>query len=179
MPEGSKESRRSVAQVNRMIRGIVEAETVGHFFWARGKVERYYKSDMGHVYFELADGKTRIRCALKKHRTIPFDLHNDMEVDVYGDVRVYEERASVEIRVLNVRLIASAADASPTDAAEEVKQPAQHPFASNGYLRLLDIIHLCSHCGVYCAGGGDHRLQFNGVMMAITASHAAAAVQRA
>ena len=140
MPERSKESRHSVAQVNRMIRGIVEAETVGRFFWVRGKVEGYYKSDMGHVYFELADGKARISCALKKQRTIPFDLHNDMEVDVYGEVRVYEERASVEIRALDVRLIASAAGASPTDAAEEVKQPAQHPFASKGYLRLLDII---------------------------------------
>ena len=39
----SKEQRRSIAQVNQMVKGIVEVETLEHFFWVGGKVERFHK----------------------------------------------------------------------------------------------------------------------------------------
>ena len=112
MTEHSRKHQRSIAQVNRMIRSIVEAETLEHFFWTRGKIERYHRSDIGHVYFDLVDGKTRIRCMLPEHRTghIPFELHSNMDIEVYGDVQVYEERASVQIQVLDARIIGKTTD---------------------------------------------------------------------
>lgn len=142
MPERSREKRRSIAQVNRMIRGLVEAETLGRFFWVRGKIEGYHKSNLGHVYFDLADGDTRIRCMLAARRSshIAFDLHNDMDVEVYGDVQVYEKRAWAQIQALDVRLIKSAADASPADAVKKAEGATGYPSVSKRYLRLLDII---------------------------------------
>jgi len=60
-PAGTK---RTIAQVNAMVRSIVEVETLEHFFWIGGRVERYHKSDLGHIYFELVDARTRIKCML-------------------------------------------------------------------------------------------------------------------
>lgn len=143
MPEHSREKRRSIAQVNRMIRSIVESETLEHFFWVRGKIERYHQSDMGHVYFDLIDGKTRIRCMLPEHRTghIPFELHNYIDVEVYGDVQVYEERASVQIQVLDVHLIGKTTDARLV--VDQLKEEGLYPPVKKrqpSFIRRIGII---------------------------------------
>ena len=125
-----------------MIRGLVEAETLGRFFWVRGKIEEYHKSNLGHIYFDLVNGDTRIHCMLAARRSshIAFDLDNNMDVEVYGDVQVYEKRAWAQIQALDVRLIKSAADASPADAVKKVERATGYPSVSKRYLRLLDII---------------------------------------
>lgn len=143
MSEHSREKRRSIAQVNRMIRSIVEFETLEHFFWVRGKIERYHQSDMGHIYFDLVDGKTRIRCMLPEHRTghIPFELHNYIDVEVYGDVQVYEERASVQIQVLEARLIGKATNAR--SVVDRLREEGLYPPAKKrqpSFIRRIGII---------------------------------------
>ncbi|MDE2635564.1 MAG: hypothetical protein OXI30_04300 [Chloroflexota bacterium] len=49
MAESASENRRSIAQVNRMIRSIIEAETLEHFFWVGGRIDRFYRSELGRV----------------------------------------------------------------------------------------------------------------------------------
>ena len=144
MPEQhAREKRRSIAQVNRMIRSIVEFETLESFFWVRGKIERYHQSDIGHVYFNLVDGKTSIRCMLPEHRTghIPFELHNYIDVEVYGDVQVYEERASVQIQVLEVRLIGRTTNARA--AIDRLRDEGLYPPVKKrqpSFIRRIGII---------------------------------------
>ena len=106
MTASAAENRRSIAQVNRMLRSILEAETLEQFFWVAGKIDRFYKSERGHVYFDLVDDRTRIRCMLREERTaqFPFDLHNHLEVEVCGDVQFFEERAETQINVVDLRL---------------------------------------------------------------------------
>ncbi|MDE2855532.1 MAG: exodeoxyribonuclease VII large subunit [Chloroflexota bacterium] len=106
MTASATENRRSIAQVNRMLRSILEAETLEQFFWVGGKIDRFYKSERGHVYFDLVDDRTRIRCMLREERTaqFPFDLHNHLEVEVCGDVQFFEERAETQINVVDLRL---------------------------------------------------------------------------
>ena len=101
----SSENHRSIAQIARTLRSIVEAETLEHYFWVGGRIDRLYKSDLGHFYFDLVDGDSRIRCVLWEERAgnILFDLINHLDVEIYGDVRFYERNSEAQINVLEIR----------------------------------------------------------------------------
>jgi exodeoxyribonuclease VII large subunit len=128
MSQKPKEQRRTIAQVNQMVKGIVEVETLEHFFWVGGKVERYYKSNIGHVYFNLVDGRTQVRCMLADRETghIDFDIKNGIEIELYGDVQVYEDRAEINIKVLNARLI-EANEINTLTGIQQLKQDRLYP----------------------------------------------------
>ena len=99
------ENHRSIAQINRMLRSIVEAETLEHFFWVGGRIDRLYKSNRGHMYFDLIDAESRIRCVFWEERQgqIQFDLRNHLDVEVYGDVHFYERSAEAQVNVMDIR----------------------------------------------------------------------------
>ncbi len=101
----SSENHRSIAQIARTLRSIIEAETLEHYFWVGGRIDRLYKSDLGHIYFDLVDGDSRIRCVLWEERVghILFDLKNHLDVEVYGDVNFFERRSEAQINVLKIR----------------------------------------------------------------------------
>ena len=115
MTTRNSDPRRTIAQVNRMIRSILEAETLEHFFWAGGRIDRFYKSDKGHVYFDLVDDRSRIRCMIREERAgrFPFDLRNHLDIEVYGDIHFYEERAEPQINVLDLHVVDESADTAP------------------------------------------------------------------
>ena len=101
-----------MAQVSRMLRSIVEAETLEQFFWVGGRIDRLYKSDLGHIYFELVDERNRIKCVLWEERIghVPFDLSNHLDVEVFGDVHFFESRAEAQINVSDIRRVDSVVD---------------------------------------------------------------------
>ena len=132
MTTPAPELERSVARVNRMLRSIVEAETLEHFFWVGGRVEGYHKSERGHVYFDLVDDRSRISCFLPEERVgrFPFDLHNHLDIEVYGDIHFYENWARAEINVVDLRIADAAADTVPAVErlrAERLYPPAKRP----------------------------------------------------
>ena len=110
-----------------MIRSILEAETLEQFFWVGGKIDRYYKSERGHVYFDLVDGNARIRCMLREERTgqFLFDLRNHLDVQVFGDVHIFEDRAEVQINIVDVRITDVSVDATP--AIERLRAQGLYP----------------------------------------------------
>ena len=99
--------RRSIPQINSMVRALVEQETLSYPFWTRGFVNRYFQSDFGHTYFDLADDDHSIGCMLPVSRrsNLEFEIANGMEVEVFGPIRVYEKQAKVQIDVEQIRLI--------------------------------------------------------------------------
>lgn len=103
MPE---ELNRKIRDVNAMIRALVEQETLEYPFWAGGVISSHSVSDYGHMYFTLNDGDYSIRCMLREERrgTLEFPIGNGIDVSVYGTIRVFEKRASVEIEVEQIRL---------------------------------------------------------------------------
>lgn len=115
MTKSASENRRSIAQVNRMIRSVIEAETLENFFWAGGRIDRFYRSDFGHVYFDLVDDKSRIRCMMREERAsqLPIDLRNHLDIEVYGDIHFYEDRAEAQINVMDLRVSELSADLAP------------------------------------------------------------------
>ena len=134
---------RSIAQVSRMLRSIVEAETLEHFFWVSGKIDRFYKSDLGHIYFDLVDGNSSIRCMLRERQSgdLSFDLKNHLDIKVYGDIHFYESRSAAQINVLDVRLMDSSTDnisAVDTLRAEGLFPPRRKPVPND--IRRIGLI---------------------------------------
>ncbi|MCY4062296.1 MAG: exodeoxyribonuclease VII large subunit [Chloroflexi bacterium] len=119
--------RRSIGQVNRMIRSIVEAETLEQFFWVGGRIDRYFKSDLGHVYFDLVDDKTRIRCMMRAEQAgrLPLELRNHLDVEVFGDIHFYEDRAEAQMNVTDLRLSDDSVDATP--AVDRLRAQGLYP----------------------------------------------------
>ncbi len=116
MKANTQETRRSIEQVNRMLRSIVEAETLEHFFWVSGRIRGFHQSDLGHMYFVLAEDNSSIRCMIREENAnqISFALQNHLEVEVYGDLHFYEDRAVAQINVLKVVQLNQAIDTTPT-----------------------------------------------------------------
>lgn len=115
MTSTDSENRRSIAQVNRLLRSIIEAETLENFFWVGGRIDRFYKSDLGHVYFDLVDERSRIRCMIREElaNQLPIDPRNHLDIEVYGDIHFYEDRAEAQINVLDLRVPDVSADRAP------------------------------------------------------------------
>jgi len=121
-------TQRTIAQINALVRGIVEVETIGHFYWIGGKVEQCYKSNLGHVYFNLVDERKSIRCMLtdSQRGQIEFEIKNDIEIEVLGDIQVYEDHAEIQIQVINARLLESNGIITIT-GIQQLKQEGLYP----------------------------------------------------
>lgn len=122
------DDQRSVNQINRMVRSIVEGETIGHKFWIAGIVKRYHKSDKGHIYFNLDDDNYSIRCMISENVSgrIGFPVQNELEIEVYGEIQVYEPHAEVQIMVENAKLIDSH-NLPAQDVIEQLKAQGLYP----------------------------------------------------
>lgn len=105
----SEETKRSINQVNRLIKSLIEHETTGFPFWVGGYVSRHYVSDFGHEYFDLTDEDFSISCMLRNtvRGTLSFEIANGMDIEVFGTLQVYERQARVQIQVEEVRLISA------------------------------------------------------------------------
>ena len=127
MKTPASERHRSIAQVNRMIRSIIEAETLEQFFWVGGRIDRFFKSDRGHVYFDLVDDRARIRCMIREERAgaFPFELRNHLDIEVYGDIHFFEDRAEAQINVIDLRLTDETENARP--AVERLRDKELFP----------------------------------------------------
>lgn len=127
MTTPDSEHHRSIAQVNRMIRSIIEAETLEQFFWVGGRIDRYFRSDLGHVYFDLVDDRRRIRCIIREEQAgrIPLELRNHLDIEVYGDIHFYEDRAEAQLNVTVVRVLDDSVDATP--AVERLRAQGLYP----------------------------------------------------
>lgn len=128
MSEQIKE-KRTVAQINAMIKSLVEDETLGHFYWVAGKVKRYYKSNLGIIYFYIVDTRQTIRCMVpESHQAkIDFEIKNDIEIEVYGEIQVYEVLAEVQMQVVDAHLIDNNGIATLT-GIQQLKEEGLYPI---------------------------------------------------
>ncbi|MCA9912546.1 MAG: exodeoxyribonuclease VII large subunit [Anaerolineae bacterium] len=124
------ENTRTIQETNALVRTLVETETIiGQAFWLGGTIERFYQSDLGHAYFNLVDSDFSIRCMVPNaaHGKIDFPLSNDMMVDVYGTLGVFEKRAEVQIEVEKMRLVDKGTAQFDPDVIAELKRKGIWP----------------------------------------------------
>jgi exodeoxyribonuclease VII large subunit len=107
MSENREEMTRNIQETNRLVRALVEQETLNHPFWLGGIISRSFMSDMGHHYFDLTDDDYTISCMLprSKRGALDFTLQNGMEVEVFGSIRIYDKKALVQIDVEKAKVI--------------------------------------------------------------------------
>ena len=129
MSREANEATRTIEEINRLVTGLVETETLGYPAWVGGIVKSRFQADSGHVYFTLEDNTYSIRCMLPRQvrGTLDFPINNNMEIEVFGAVRVYEKRAEVQISVEKALLIEGQQFVPAGDVIERLKNGGLYP----------------------------------------------------
>lgn len=136
MAADGEDQRRSIPQTNALVRALIEQETLDHPFWVNGIVTRFYLSHLSHIYFDLVDDNYSISCMVREklRGTLNFTITNSLEIDVYGTLRVFENKAQVQIEVEKARLIErpafvmDATNGSRTIGAKRLVAENETPF---------------------------------------------------
>ncbi|MCL5985909.1 MAG: exodeoxyribonuclease VII large subunit [Actinobacteria bacterium] len=93
----------SVSELNRKIKSLLEFEF--ELVYVEGEISNYHHhQSSGHVYFDLKDERSKIRCAFfrSQQHGIDFKLEDGQKVLVVGSISVYEPRGEYQILVMNV-----------------------------------------------------------------------------
>jgi exodeoxyribonuclease VII large subunit len=89
----------TVTQLTRAIRGLLETRFGA--VWVQGEISNYKKHSSGHQYFTLKDQRAAIACVIFRDTLPPFPrpLADGMQVQVYGNVTVFEGRGQYQLSV--------------------------------------------------------------------------------
>lgn len=94
----------NVTQLTRAVRELLEGY-IGEI-WVEGEISNLRKQASGHQYFTLKDERCQVSCVLffrpgLRHQSIP--LSDGMQVQIRGEVTVYEARGQYQITVQQVQ----------------------------------------------------------------------------
>jgi exodeoxyribonuclease VII large subunit len=89
----------TVAQLTQQIRVLLE-EQVGEV-WVEGEISNHRLHSSGHQYFTLKDERSQIQCVMFRGSgaRLAQPLRDGMQVQVFGEVTVYEQRGNYQIIV--------------------------------------------------------------------------------
>ena len=89
----------TVAELTRQIRGALETKFGA--VWVHGEVSNYKLHPSGHQYFTLKDSRAQIACVIFRNTMAPLrqPLVDGMQVQVYGNVSVFEARGQYQLSV--------------------------------------------------------------------------------
>ncbi len=93
----------SVSSLNRMARDLLEAGIPP--VWIGGEISNLTLAASGHAYFSLKDGGAQVRCVMFRHKVsaLPFRPREGMQVELRGQVTLYEARGDFQINVGEMR----------------------------------------------------------------------------
>ncbi|MDR2626214.1 MAG: exodeoxyribonuclease VII large subunit [Zoogloeaceae bacterium] len=100
----AKEAVLSVGELNRAVRGALEAQFP--LLWVAGEISSLTRAASGHVYFTLKDAEAQARCVLwrNKAQLAGFRLENGQKVRARVLVTLYEARGDYQLSVEGLRL---------------------------------------------------------------------------
>ena len=89
----------TVTELTRSIRALLEARFAT--VWVQGEISNYKKHPSGHQYFTLKDQRAAISCVIFRNTLPPFPkpLRDGMQVQVYGQITVFEARGQYQLNV--------------------------------------------------------------------------------
>ena len=91
----------SVWELTRSIRSFLESE-IGEV-WVEGEISNYRRQSSGHQYFTLKDDRSQLSCVLFRGGAslLPpgVTLADGLQVQVFGDLTVYEARGQYQLVV--------------------------------------------------------------------------------
>ncbi len=89
----------SVAEFTRSLRNLLESRLGA--VWVQGEISNYKKHPSGHQYFTLKDQRAALNCVIFRSTllSLPSPLADGMQVQVYGNVTVFEARGQYQLSV--------------------------------------------------------------------------------
>lgn len=107
MSEESGEKIQRIEDVNALVQALVHKETLGKPFWLSGIAQAVHYSDQGNTYFRLENNRYSIYCYLpdRLRGEMDFTIQPHMELEVFGDIRVWQPQARLQIQAQKIRLI--------------------------------------------------------------------------
>src|SRR2546428_8932288 len=89
----------TVTELTRSIRSTLETKFGA--VWVQGEVSNYKLHPSGHQYFTLKDARAQIACVIFRNTMAPLrqPLVDGTEVQVYGQVSVFEARGQYQLSV--------------------------------------------------------------------------------
>lgn len=104
-PASREETARSVSEITRKIRGLIEGG-IGEV-WVEGEISNMRRQASGHRYFTLKDESAQLSCVLFAGAASGLGgmaLEDGVQVEVFGGVSVYEPRGQYQLIVRKARL---------------------------------------------------------------------------
>ncbi len=108
--------------VSRLLRATREALEGGFTrVWVQGEISNFKPHPSGHQYFTLKDAGAQVSCVLWRSQaaTLTLKLRDGMEVQVCGDLTVYEARGQMQ---MTVRRVQQSGQGALQQRFEELKQ---------------------------------------------------------
>src|SRR3954471_3833306 len=89
----------SVSQLTQRSRALLENQ-IGEV-WVEGEISNHRLHSSGHQYFTLKDASSQIQCVLFRGSAsrLGGPLRDGMQVQIFGEVTVYEQRGNYQIIV--------------------------------------------------------------------------------
>ena len=89
----------TVSELTRQIRGTLETRFGA--VWVQGEISNYKLHPSGHQYFTLKDQRAQIACVIFRNTIAPLPqaLVDGTQVQVYGNVSVFEARGQYQVSV--------------------------------------------------------------------------------
>jgi exodeoxyribonuclease VII large subunit len=103
-PHPAREERKpwTVSRLNREVRTCLEAQLGG--VWVAGEVSNLRRQASGHLYFSLKDESSQVSCVMFRSAAASAgSLKDGQQVEVHGDIGVYEPRGQYQIVVRRVQ----------------------------------------------------------------------------
>ena len=97
----------TVGELTRQIRGLLETRFAT--VWVQGEVSNYKLHPSGHQYFTLKDHRAQIACVIFRNNMPPLrqPLVDGVQVQVYGNVSVFEARGQYQLSVQAIQPVGS------------------------------------------------------------------------
>ena len=95
----------TVTQLNRYIKGLLEADEVLGGLWVKGEISNYKAHSSGHHYFSLKDNDAAIRCVMFRQwaQSLAFRPEQGMGVLVRGNISLYERDGQYQLYVQEIQ----------------------------------------------------------------------------
>jgi len=87
----------TVSDLTRQVRDLLE-DRIGTV-WVEGEVTNLRKQSSGHQYFSLKDATAQISCVLFARTPTRLELRDGLQVELRGDITVYEARGQYQLIV--------------------------------------------------------------------------------
>ncbi len=96
---------RSVIEVTRLIKALIESDETLADLWIEGEVSNWSRASSGHCYFTLKDAESEIRCVMWRNVAahLSWAPKQGDQVEVHGSVGVYERGGGYQFYADNLQ----------------------------------------------------------------------------